>query len=308
MGSSNISCGIAIPQTFNDLSLAASFLSRFLPRAEALGYEGGWVQEQIVGDVPILEPVTLITYAAALTSKLRLGTSVLITVIRNPVHLAKSLASLDQLSNGRIIVGVGVGGPHIPEAVFGVPSERRGQRFIEGLQVMKTLWTQPQASMSGEFWRFADVAMEPKPAQKPHPPLWFGARDALALRRAARLGDGWMGAGSSSSVDFIKQADLLRRCLDEERRDPGEFAISKRVYIAIDNDRARAERRLREWFRMRYKNADMASRVSIWGNPAECADKLGELVRAGAKHLLLNPVFDEMEQMELMASDIVPKL
>ena len=308
MESSNISCGIAIPQAFDDLSNAASVLSRYLPRAEALGYEGGWVQEQIVGDAPILEPVTLITYAAALTSKLRLGTSVLITVIRNPVQLAKSLASLDQLSNGRIIVGVGVGGSHIPEAVFGITSERRGQRFVEGLQVMKALWTQPRASMSGEFWRFADVAMEPKPAQEPHPPLWFGARDAVALRRAARLGDGWMGAGSSSSADFIKQAELLRRCLDEERRDPEKFTISKRVYLAIDDDRARAERRLRDWFGTRYKLADMASRVSIWGNRAECTDKLGELVRAGAKHLLLNPVFDETEQMELLASDVIPKL
>jgi probable F420-dependent oxidoreductase len=308
MESGNVSCGIAIPQSFTDLSTAIGFFRRFLPRAEALGYEGLWVQEQILGDVPLLEPVTLLTYAAALTSKPHLGTSVLITVIRNPVQLAKGLASLDQLSNGRLIVGVGVGGPHVPEAVFGVSSERRGRRFVEGLQVMKALWTQPRAAMSGEFWQFADVAMEPKPAQEPHPPLWFGARDSLALRRAARLGDGWMGAGSSSSADFIKQAEQLRRFLAEERREPAKFAISKRVYLAIDNDRARAERRLRDWFGMRYKNADMASRVSIWGNRAECIDKLGELVRAGARHLLLNPVFDEMEQMELIASDVIPKL
>jgi alkanesulfonate monooxygenase SsuD/methylene tetrahydromethanopterin reductase-like flavin-dependent oxidoreductase (luciferase family) len=117
-----------------------------------------------------------------------------------------------------------------------------------------------------------------------------------------------MGAGSSSSADFIKQAELLRRFLDEERRDPDKFVISKRVYLAIDDDRARAEGRLRDWFGMRYRNADMASRVSIWGNCAECLDQLGELVRAGARHLLLNPVFDEMEQMELMASEVVPKL
>ena len=196
----------------------------------------------------------------------------------------------------------------MPEAVFGVASERRGKRFTEGLQVLKALWTQPRASMSGEFWRFADVAMEPKPAQKPHPPLWFGAREAVALRRAARLGDGWMGAGSSSSADFIEQAELLRRFLDEAKRDLGKFSISKRVYLAIDDDRARAERRLRGWFGTRYKNADMASRVSIWGNRNECTDKLGELVRAGARHLLLNPVFDEMEQMEILSSDVVPKL
>jgi alkanesulfonate monooxygenase SsuD/methylene tetrahydromethanopterin reductase-like flavin-dependent oxidoreductase (luciferase family) len=144
-----------------------------------------WIQEQILGDVSLLEPVTLLTYGAALTSKLRLGTSVLITVVRNPIQLAKCLASLDQLSNGRLIVGVGVGGPHIPEGVFRVPAERRGKRFAEGIQVMKAFWTQPRATISGEFWQFADVAMEPKPAQKPYPPLWFGARGA-ATRRAPR--------------------------------------------------------------------------------------------------------------------------
>jgi probable F420-dependent oxidoreductase len=308
MASENISCGIAVPQTLTDRAGDIESIQRFVVRAEALGYEGLWVQEQILGDVPLLEPVTLLTYAAALTRKPRLGTSVLVTVVRNPVQLAKALVTLDQLSNGRLIVGVGVGGPHIPEAVFGVRSERRGKRFMEGLQVMKALWTEPRASMSGEFWRFTDVAMEPKPVQKPHPPLWFGAREPLALRRAARLGDGWMGAGSSTSTDFIRQVGLLRQFLDEERRDHDKFAISKRVYLAIDNDRTRAERRLRDWFGMRYKNADMASQVSIWGDHNECIDKLGEFVRAGARHFLLNPVFDEMEHMEILSSDVVPKL
>jgi len=304
----NIPCGIAIPQSFANPSFDADVIRHFIPRAEALGYEGLWVQEQIVGDSPILEPVTLLTYAAALTTEARLGTSVLITVIRNPVQLAKSLASLDQLSHGRLIVGVGVGGPHVPEAVFGVSSERRGRRFVEGLQVMKALWTQSRATMNGEFWQFENVAMEPKPMHKPHPPLWFGAREAVALKRAARLGDGWMGAGSSSSADFVAQAELLRRFLDEAKRDADEFPISKRVYIAVDDDRVRAERRLRDWFGMRYKNADMGSRVSVWGSRAECIDKLGEIVRAGARHLLLNPVFDEMEHLELLASDVIPKL
>jgi probable F420-dependent oxidoreductase len=308
MATGNTPCGIAIPQSFANPPIDAGVIRQFIPRAEALGYEGLWVQEQIVGDAPILEPVTLLTYAAALTTKPHLGTSVLITVIRNPVQLAKSLASLDQLSQGRLIVGVGVGGPHVPEAVFGVPSEHRGRRFVEGLQVMKALWTQPKATMNGEYWRFENVAMEPKPAHKPHPPLWFGAREAVALRRAARFADGWMGAGSSSSADFVKHVELLRRFLDEAKRDPNEFPISKRVYLAVDNDHARAERRLRDWFGMRYKNADMAPRVSIWGSRAECIDKLGEVVRAGARHLLLNPVFDEMEHLELLASDVIPKL
>ena len=300
--------GISIPQVFAKPPIDLGLIREFVPRAEALGYDSLWVQEQIISDTPILEPVALLTYAAALTSRLRLGSSVLLTVIRNPVQLAKSLATLDQLSNGRLIVGVGVGGSHVPEAVFGVPSENRGRRFVEGIRVMKALWTQPRATVTGDFWRFENVPMEPKPVQAPHPPLWFGARDAVALRRAVRHGDGWMGAGSSSSADFVEQVASLRRSLDDAKRDPATFSISKRVYIAVDDNRERAERRLREWFALRYKNAEMGSRVSVWGSRAECIDKLGELVRAGAKHLLLNPVFDELKHLELLAQAVIPHL
>jgi probable F420-dependent oxidoreductase len=282
-------------------------IREFVRKAETLEYDSLWTQEQIVGDYPILEPVSLLNYVAALTSRLRLGVSVLLTVLRNPVQLAKSLSSLDQMSQGRLIVGVGIGG-HVPEAIFGLSSEHRPRRFLEGLQVMRALWTQPRATVTGTFWRFENLPMEPKPIQKPHPPIWFGAREPVALKRAVRHGDGWMGAGVSSSADFIQQLDLVKRFLDEARRDPATFPISKRVYLAVDNDRDRAERRLREWFGLRYKNADWASRVSIWGSRAECIDKLGELVRAGAQHLMLNPVFDDMEYLELLSQDVVPHL
>jgi probable F420-dependent oxidoreductase len=301
-------CGIAIPQTFANSPIDLRLIREFIPKAEQLGYDSLWVQEQIITAYGILEPVTLLTYASALTSKVRLGTSVLLPVIRNPLQLAKSLASLDQLSQGRLIVGVGIGGPHIPEAAFGVSPERRARRLVEALEVMKALWTQPRATVTGDFWRFEKVAMEPKPVQQPHPPLWFGAREQAGLRRAVRYGDGWMGAGSSSSADFVRQHQLLRRLLDEAGRDPAAFAISKRVYLAVDDDRDRAERRLREWFAARYRNADMGSRVSIWGSRAECIDKLAELVRAGARHLMLNPVFDELEQSELLAREVTPYL
>jgi len=300
-------CGIAIPQTFSSSPVNLQLIREFLHKAETLGYESLWVQEQILGDYPVLEPVSLLTYAAALTSRPRLGTSVLLTVLRNPVQLAKSLSSLDQLSQGRLTVGVGIGG-HVPESLFGLSSEHRARRFVEGLQVLKALWTQPRATVTGTFWQFENVPMEPKPVQKPYPPLWFGAREEVALKRAVRHGDGWMGAGISSSADFMKQVGLVRRFLDEAQRDPATFAISKRVYMAVDNDRDRAERRLREWFGLRYKNADWASRVSIWGSPAECTDKLGTLVQAGAQHLLLNPVFDDLEHVELLARDVIPHL
>ena len=307
MAASAIPCGIAIPQVFLDSPVDMAFIRDFVQRAEALHYESLWVQESIVSDFAILEPVALLNYIAAITSKARLGTSVLLTVLRNPVQLAKSLSSLDQMSGGRLTLGVGVGG-HVPEAIFGYSSELRARRFVEGIKAVKALWTEPQATVSGTFWNFENIAMEPKPLQKPHPPVWFGAREEKPLRRAVRHGDGWMGAGSSSTKDFVRQASLIRKFLDEAGRDPATFTISKRIYLAVDNDRDRAERRLREWFGIRYRNADMASKVSIWGSLDECRNKIGEIVQTGAEHLLLNPAFDDMEHLEICAKEIIPSL
>jgi probable F420-dependent oxidoreductase len=301
-------CGIAIPQDFIDGPIDIPFLHTYLSRAEALGYESAWVQEQIVGAVPILEPVALLTYAAALTRQLRLGTSVMLTVLRNPVQLAKSLTSLDYLSQGRLTVGVGIGNQRPEDAAFGLPLERRVRRFVEGIEVMKALWTQSTANLAGEFWTLESIFQEPKPVQQPHPPLWFGARQPAALRRAVRLGNGWMGAGSSSTADFKAQAVVIRGFLDDAKRDPTAFTISKRVYIAVDANKARAEQRLRTWFGLRYRNADMASRVAIWGGVNECLDRLAEIVGYGAEHLLLNSVFDHMEHLDLFAKEILPHL
>jgi probable F420-dependent oxidoreductase len=303
-----VRCGIAIPQDFIDGPLDVPFLHTFLARAEALGYESAWVQEQIVGAVPILEPVTVLTYAAALTRQLRLGTSVMLTVLRNPIQLAKSLTSLDQLSQGRLTVGVGIGNPRREDAAFGIPLERRVRRFVEGIEVMKALWTQPTVKSAGEFWTLEDISQEPKPVQQPHPPLWFGAREPSALRRAVRLGNGWMGAGSSSSADFKAQVTTIRGFLEDAKRDSATFTISKRIYIAVDANKSRAEERLRAWFGSRYRSADMATRVAVWGGVNECRDRVAEIVESGAEHLLLNSVFDHMEHLDLFAQEILPHL
>ena len=311
MATGSTSCGIAMPQVFINTPVDIRLIRDFLLQAETLAYDSVWVHEQIIGDFAILEPVSLLNFAAALTSRLRLGTSVLLTVLRNPVQLAKSLSTLDHLSRGRLTVGIGlgVGGSGAGnDSIFGATDGRRVRRFVEGIEVMKALWTEPGASFQGSFWRFQEVAMEPKPVQKPHPPIWFGAHREPALRRAVKYGDGWMGAGSSSTTTFIKESALLRRLLDEARRDPATFTVSKRVYIAVDDDRQRAERRLREWFAVRYKNSEVASRVAVWGSRSECVDKLREIVHAGANHLLLNPVFQEMEHLELLAKEVIPHL
>ena len=305
---SGVEIGIALPQNYPDGKVDVGFVRRFVERAEALEYHSLWVVEQVIGTIASLEPVSLLAYVAAISSRVRLGTAVLVTNLRNPVQLAKSLSTVDQLSNGRLTVGVGLGPSLNPYPAFGVPPEHRVSRFVEGLQVMKSLWTQPATRHQGRIWRLDGVGMEPKPVQKPHPPLWFGARVPAALKRAVEHGDGWMGAGSSSNDDFAREVGDLRRLLEEAGRDPVTFAISKRVYLAVDDDEARAERRLMEWFGHFYHNPEMAQRVGVWGSKQKCLERLSELVSQGAQHLLLNPVYDYTEHMELFAEEMIPEL
>jgi probable F420-dependent oxidoreductase len=304
----NVKLAVAIPQTFLGGHVDRAGLRTFLARAEQLGFHSAWVVEQILGKIPSLEPVSVLTYAAAVTERLGLGSAVLLTALRSPVHLAKSLASLDHLSEGRLIVGVGLGGNPKIYPAFGIPAGGRAARFAEGIRLMKQLWTEPRVTFAGEFWTLQNAAMEPKPRQKPHPPIWFGAHHPDALRRTVALGDGFMGAGSVSTEQFAQEVVLLKRFLVEAGRDPEAFPVGKRVYIAIDRDRDRAARRLGEWFGAFYGRPELAAQVAVYGDVSECLDGLGRVVRAGAGLLMLNPVFDDAEHLERFASELALKL
>ncbi len=299
---------IAIPQISGQPRVDTGGLRTFLGRAEALGYHSAWVQEQILGTAYTLEPVTLLSYAAAVTRTLRLGSAVLLTPLRNPVQLAKSLSTLDHLCEGRLIIGVGLGGNTRAYPAFGITAGRRVGRFVEGLRLMQRLWTEEQVTFEGQFWKLGNAAMEPKPLQRPHPPLWFGARVPAALKRAAEQGDGFIGAGSSTLAEFTEQVAQLRAFLAAAGRDPSTFPIAKRVYLAVDPDRARGLARLREWFDLYYRNADLAGRVAVVGSAEECIERLREIRAAGADLLLLNPVFDELHHLEVLAGEIMPSV
>jgi len=294
----NVPLGIAIPQVFLDQPVDMDLVQSFVRRAEELGYESIWVQERMIGDTPTLEGLSLLCYVAAITRKVRLGTSVVVAPDHNPAHLAKQFSTLDNMSNGRLTIGIGLGGRRQNAEVLGGATERRVRYLTESLAVMKAMWEQSEASYDGCFWKLDGETMEPKPVQKPHPPVWFGGRHPDALRRAVRLGDGWMGAGSSSTEQFKQHVSILHEHLEAAGRDPNTFPISKRVYIALDDDESRAEGRLREWFGRHYGSADMGSQVSVRGSVAKCAEGLEEIVDGGAQMLMLNPVFDQMDHLE----------
>jgi probable F420-dependent oxidoreductase len=306
--SARVRLAVGIPQAWTTGGIDRVGMRRFLERAEALGFESAWVVEQVLGSVPSLEPVECLAWAAALTERIRLGTAVLLTPLRSPVHLAKSLASLDQLSGGRLDVGIGLGGSPKVYPAYGITAARRVARFNEGLRLMRALWTEPRVTFTGEFWQLENAAMEPKPIQRPHPPLWLGGHHPAALRRAVPWAAGFMGAGSASTATFAREVELLRGFLAEARRDPATMDVGKRVYVAVERDRERAGRRLAEYFGAFYGRPQLAAEVSVWGSADQCLSGLREVVDAGARLLMLNPVFDELEQLEQLAADVVSRL
>jgi probable F420-dependent oxidoreductase len=300
---------ISIPQYVGDDGFDAAGFRAHLTRAEQLGFHSAWVQEQILGlgSAPTLDPLGTMTYAAACTERIRLGCAVFVTPLHNPVHLAKAIATLDNLSHGRVEVGVAAGGAARPFAAFGIDSSVPVTRFNEGLELMKALWNEPEITFDGRFWKLEGATMEPKPVQRPHPPIWIGGNHPNALRRAARLADGFFGAGSQSTAQFAQQTPVVRDALAEFERDPSSFRFGKRVYVHVDDDRARAVERLDAALARHYGRGGW-SEVIVAGPPANCAAGLRKVVDAGAELILLNTLVDDTAQMERLAAEVVPAL
>jgi probable F420-dependent oxidoreductase len=300
---------ISIPQLIDEDAFDPAAMRRYLGRAEELGFTGAWTMEQVLGRVPHLAPLETLSFAAACTERIRLGCAVFITTLHSPVHLAKSLSTLDQISLGRLDVGIATGGGNRMFSGFGVDGASFVARFTEGLDLMRALWTEPEVNFKGRFWQLEGAPMEPKPYQKPGPPVWFGGSQPAALRRAVRLGDGFFGAGSNTTGQFAEQVQIVRQEIARQDRDPAGFPIAKRVYIAVDDDAGRAHDRIAAALKRIYPfRADDITAVSVSGTPSDCVAGLQQVADAGAEMIQLNPLFDDADQMERLAAEVIPQL
>ena len=205
---------------------------------------------------------------------------------------------------------MGTGGRFRQFPAFGVDGQHLVARFTEGLTLMQAMWTQDRVDFDGRFWQARDAAMEPKPFQKPYPPIWFGGSRPDALRRAVRLAGGFMGAGSTTTADFVEQARLVREALAGQGRDPATFRVAKRVYLGVDDDARRARQRTGDALHELYDYFGIPGieRVAVAGRPGDVARELADIAAAGAGLILLNPLFDEAEQMERLSAEVIPQL
>jgi probable F420-dependent oxidoreductase len=267
--------------------------------AEEYGFDSLWVSDHVVvprklktpypyspdgafpvpPDVPFLEPIATLLFVAGVTQRVRLGTTILVIPMRNPVVTAKQLASLDVLSNGRLIVGVGAGWMEEEFQALGAPFERRGARTDEYIQLFKTLWTEENPSFQGRFWQIEEVGFAPKPLQRPHPPIWVGGHSPPALQRAARLADAWH-AAYIDAAQVREQYQEVQRYAREAGRDPASVGLTVRARVSLDD-------------------------------PRQAIDQLRGYREVGVSHAALEVFTGELEQarslIEVLARDVVPQ-
>jgi len=292
--------GMSLPHRAPE-PIDAAVTRRVAERADRLGFSDLWVTENTLDHVFSLDPVVALTYAAAATSRIRLGVAVVILPVHNPARLAHQIATLDYLSNGRAILGVGLGRPD-HYAWFGVPAARRVRRFNEALDIIKKLWTEPSVSYEGELLQLKGGTMPLKPVHKPHPPIWLGGGHPDSLQRAALVGDGWMGAGGSSTAEFGRSVPLLRAALEKAGRDPARYPISKRVFLSVHEKPEVARAEVDRWYREVYHTDKGVDVSGVHGTPEQVKAQLEALIAMGANHLLLNPVARYDEQLDALAA------
>ncbi|HLE98873.1 MAG TPA: LLM class flavin-dependent oxidoreductase [Gaiellaceae bacterium] len=266
--------------------------------AEELGYDSIWAGEHLSFHNPILDLGVALAVFAAVTERIRLGAGVVLLPLRHPSLVAKQAASLDYVSGGRLMLGVGVGGEGAQDfEATGVPLEERGSRADEGIAALRRLFADRPASFSGRHYRFRDVSIEPAPIQPGGPPILVGGRSEAAQRRAGTLGDGWL-PYLVSPRSFAVGVEKVQAHAAAAGRDPAELRHGIVAYARVEDDGAQAREAAREHLSQRYGmrfEPHHVERLCVAGSPEECTARVREYADAGASHLALNPAVDGVE-------------
>jgi alkanesulfonate monooxygenase SsuD/methylene tetrahydromethanopterin reductase-like flavin-dependent oxidoreductase (luciferase family) len=324
---------------------ATDFIAKTARDAESLGFSGVWCHDYItwskelhnmhiscgsaealqLGQEPnFFESLTTLSYVSAITKHVTVGISVLIAPLRNPILAAKQLSVLDNLSKGRLIVGIGIGATKATKnsdfEILGISRSLKGTLTKEFVEIAKGLWSDRERfSFEGRFFQFKNAEMFPKPIQKPHPPLWFAGTIEKALRRVAEYGDGWL-PGGLTSEEYLRSVSFIKRIAKEEfSRNLEDLTVANQIYVSIDksSERARENSRAtlinnsRAYDVFVGKNTlDLASDVSLIGSPNDIIEKIKKYREAGVNYYEMKFIYHSPahfgEQLELFSKEVIP--
>lgn len=282
-------------------------------RVEELGYDSVWVWDHTLLGVdphfPIIDALTVLTGIAARTTRIRMGTGILVLPLRNAVSLAKQLSSMDQLSEGRLIMGMASGWYKREFDAVGVAFERRGKIMDENLEVLRRLWTEPSVTGTYPHYAMSKAVMYPKPVQERIPILIGGYVDAV-LRRAAVSGDGWL-TYFYRPADFRKSWDKIRSFAAEAGKDPSALLNASQLPIAVGASRQAVEADMMDWLNKEWDfpaHSDCSRDSAIMGSVDDCVAQLREHLDAGVQKIIFVPYKYRDDQIEIIAREIIPRL
>jgi probable F420-dependent oxidoreductase len=267
---------------------------------EAAGFDSVWAGDHIAFYVPILESLTLLSFVAGVTERVRLGSGVYLLPLRHPTTTAKVAATLDVLSAGRLILGVGVGGEFPPEfEASGVPIDQRGARANEAIAVLRKLWTRDAVEHASRHFSFGPVSIDPKPVQPGGPPILVGGRKPPAMRRAGRLGDGYISHMCSPAM-YVENLSTIRRHAEAAGRRDVPFETAAFLFTILDDDYDTALDRAANLLQTIYNRPfrDAAKKYCLLGPTSACLDQLQAFVDAGCRHFVLSPLMDAGELVQ----------
>ena len=279
-------------------------LRRSIVQAEQLGYDSIWAIDHVIAPREnaaqfglLYDPLVVLSLAAGLSQRVLLGISVLVVPYRHAVLTARMIASLDDLSGGRVVLGVGPGWNAAEAAMLGVPFEERGPLTDEYLRAMRELWTNPDPSFAGKYVQFGDVEFRPPPAQKPHPPIWVGGHTRPALRRTIEFGDAWHPINLTPAELRAGRAELERLCQQRGRERLPALAPRLDARLVLDD---------------RGGPPPAHAGHILEGTPDDVATQVDELRQLGTEHLVLEFAARDAEhffaQVEAFARDVRPRL
>jgi probable F420-dependent oxidoreductase len=284
-------------------------------KMEQLGFDSIWVWDHTLLGVepnfPIIDSLTVLTAIAARTKRIRLGTGILVLPLRNAVGLAKQLSSMDQLSGGRLVMGMASGWYKREFDAMGVPFEKRGKIMDENLEVLRRLWTEP--SVTGQYptagYSPSKAVMYPKPTQ-PHIPLLIGGYVDRVLKRAATVGDGWL-TYFYTPEGFTKSWSKIRNFAEEAGKDPDKLLNASQLPIIVGSSKAAVKAEMLDWLNKEWDfpaQSDCTRDSAIIGSVDECIEQVKQHLAVGVQKIIFVPYKYKMDQIETIAREIIPRL
>lgn len=283
-------------------------------RVEELGYDSVWVWDHILLGVdpnfPIIDSLTVLTGIAARTTRIKMGTGILVLTLRNPVTLAKQLSSMDQLSQGRLIMGMASGWYKREFDAVGIPYDKRGKLMDENLEIMNRLWTEEK--VDGEYMahELKAAVMYPKPYQQPRMPILIGGYADRVLKRAGTTGDGWL-TYFYQAQDFLKSWTKIRNFAEEGGKDPDTLMNASQLPIIVGDSKEAVRDDMMDWLNKEWdfpSHSDCSRDSAIMGNVDDCVEQLQAHIDAGVQKIIFVPYKYQMDQVEVIAKEIIPRL